>query len=71
MYDWSAFGISTGHRRVEYAQETRTQFQVIHIKAEEMPFPTKQPCAFMESDFQFRRPLRGTDRAFAVYDSRI
>ena len=71
MYDWSALGMSTGHRRVEYAQETRTQYQVIHIQTEEMPFPTKQPYAFIEGDFQFldhfRRPLRGTDRAFASY----
>ena len=71
MYDWSALGLSTGHRRVEYAQEKRSKFQVIHVQTEDNPVPTKQPYAFMEGDFQFldefRRPLRGTDRAFAAY----
>ena len=71
MYDWSALGISTGHRRVEYAQLTRKEFQYIHIQTKGSPIPTKQPYAFMEGDFlfldQFRRPLRGTDRAFAPY----
>ena len=71
MYDWSALGISTGHRKIEYAQDSRTHFQIIHVQTEGMPKPTKQPYAFMEGDFQFldqfRRPLRRTDRAFAAY----
>ena len=71
MYDWSTLGVSTGQRRIEYAQETRSTFQFVHIQTEGMPAPVKQPYAFMEGNFQFldqfRRPLRRTDRAFAVY----
>ena len=71
MYDWSALGLSTGHRRVEYAQLTRTEYQVVYIQIEGSPIPTKQPYAFMEGDFQFldqfQRPLHGIDRAFASF----
>ena len=41
MYDWSALGVSTGHRRVEYVQLTRTNYQVIHVQTKEIPTPTK------------------------------
>ena len=71
IYDWLVLGLSTGIRRVEYAQTKRTNIEMVWVQVDPNKPPSEQPYAFMDGDFTFLdkncRPLYGRERAKAAF----
>ena len=71
IYDWLVLGLSTGARRVEYAQTSRTKIEMVWVQLNQQKPPSEQPYAFIDGDFTFLdkncKPLKGRVRARAVF----
>ena len=71
IYDWLFLGLSTGARRVEYAQTSRTKIEMAWVQPNQQKPPLEQPNAFVDGDFKFldknSKPLQGRARDRAAF----
>ena len=71
IYDWMVLGLSTGARRVEYAQTCRTKIDMVWVQLDQQQPPSSQPYAFIDGDFTFLdkncKQLHGKARANAAF----
>ena len=71
IYDWMVLGLSTGARRVEYAQTSRTKIEMVWVQLDQKQPPSAQPYAFIDGDFTFLdnngKQLHGKERELAAF----
>ena len=63
IFDWLVLGLSTGVRRVKYAQISRTKIEMVWVQLDRGKPPLEQPYLFIDGDFIFLdkncSPLKG------------
>ena len=71
IYDWMVLSLSTGARRVEYAQTSQTQIEMVWVQLDQHKLPSEPPYAFIDGDFTFLekncKPLEGKARTNAAF----
>ena len=66
IYDWLFLGLSTGARRVEYAQTSRTKIEMVWVQLNQQKPPSEQP-AFVRIRWQTQKNQNnGKTKLFAI-----